>query len=205
VSITNLIALITIGVSIAAFNNLQLLYRLQFNAWQIYHRKENWRFISHALVHADWMHLLFNMFTFYVFGNAVERYFYYYFNEKGFLYFCLLYVGSIAFASLPSFKKHKNNQWFNSVGASGGVSAIIFSYIIFEPLNAICLYGLLCLPGIVWGVAYLVYSWYAAKNQSDIINHDAHFAGALFGVFFTILIKPSLGVFFVDKILAYFN
>jgi membrane associated rhomboid family serine protease len=205
-SINTIILLLTVVVSIACFNNRNLFYKLQFNAWQIKSRKEGWRFFSHALVHADWMHLIFNMFSLFMFGGIVESYYRYYFGiEKGLFYFIILYVGGIFFAAIPSYEKHKNHEWYNSVGASGAVSAVVFSYIIFDPMNSICLYGILCLPGIVWGVVYMVYSWYSARNQNDVVNHDAHLGGAIFGLLFTTALKPELASLFMEKIAMYFR
>ncbi|MCC7051525.1 MAG: rhomboid family intramembrane serine protease [Bacteroidia bacterium] len=204
-SITLLILIATIGVSIICFKSKEWFYKLQFNAWQIKNRKETWRFVTHAFVHADWMHLAFNMFALYMFGNAVENAYNYYFGSKGVFFFLLLYVGGIIFAAIPSFEKNKNNAWYNSVGASGAVSAIVFTYILLDPLSKICLYGLLCFPGIIWGVVYLGYSWYASKDKRAVVNHDAHFSGAIFGIIFTIAIKPPLGLMFIEKIISYFN
>src|ERR1700740_622119 len=167
---TLILIIITCVVSITAFNKHELFFKFQFNPYQIYHQKQSWRFFSHALIHADWFHLFVNMFVLYFFGGVVENDFEYYFGAKGSLYFILLYVGGIGTAAIPSFEKNKNNPSYNSVGASGATSAIVFSNIIFSPMSSICLYGVLCFPGILWGVFYLIYSFYMGKKSNDNIN-----------------------------------
>ena len=201
---TLIIIIITSLFSIIGFQGSDMMYRFQFNAYSVKHNKEWIRFFSHALLHADWVHLLMNMLVLYFFGDLVEMYFEYYFGTKGMLYFGLLYVGGIIFAVLPSYKKHQDDVWYNSVGASGAVSAVLFSSVILDPLNSICLYGILCLPGVVWAIIYLAYSFYMSKKATDNINHDAHLWGAIFGIVFTIVIKPALGLLFIERIINIF-
>lgn len=203
---TLIIIIITVGISLLGFNRPEIFHKFQFNPYSALRNKEWYRFFTHAFLHADWVHLLMNMLVLYFFSPVVENYMEYYFGAKGKLFFILLYLGSIPAAVIPTYEKYKNHSWYNSVGASGAVSAIVFSSIIFDPMNRICLYGLLCFPGIVWGIIYLVYSYYMAnKETQDHINHEAHFSGAIFGVLFTLAIKPSLGLIFIDQLLGAFR
>lgn len=198
-SITLLIIILTAAVSIPAFNNKQLFYKLDFSPYEVENRKEWYRFLSHALLHGDWMHLIFNMLVLYFFGDHTQAYFEAYAGTKGTFYFILLYVGGVAFATLPSYKKHKHNPNYHSVGASGAVSAVLFSSVMFNPANSICLWGILCLPGIIWAVIYLIYSYRKGKQGGDYINHDAHFWGAVYGALFTLLTVPqSIPSFFTQ-------
>lgn len=186
-------------ISIIAFNNPAVFYRFDFQPYRIKEHNEWWRFITHAFLHADWMHLLINMFVLFFFGRAVEAYMDFYLEDKGWFYFLLIYLGGIGFAVLPSLKKQAHNPHYHSVGASGAVSAVLFSSVIFSPATSICLYGILCLPGIIWAVVYLVYSYIMGKKGGDYINHDAHFWGAIFGVAFTFISIPqSFGAFFIQ-------
>jgi membrane associated rhomboid family serine protease len=204
-SITLIIILITGIISAIAFKNRELFSKLEFTPYVVFHQKEYFRFFTHALLHADWIHLLINMMVLWFFGEATEYYFQAYLGTKGIFYFILLYVGSAVFASLPTYKKHKENYAYRSVGASGAVSAIVMSSVIFNPLNSICLYGLICFPGIIWAIIYLIYSFQMAKKSSDNINHDAHFWGAVFGIVFTIVAIPSTFMNFVNQLLSVFN
>jgi len=129
--ITIIITIITALVSIAAFNNRELFARLQFNPYQVYYRKEVHRLVTHGFIHANWEHLIFNMVSFFFFGRLVEGLF----NSK--LLFILFYLSAIIIASITTLFKHKDDHWYNSVGASGGVSAIIFAAILFDPFTGI--------------------------------------------------------------------
>ncbi len=204
-SISIYIILITCIVSAICLNNHEWFLKLEFTPFRVQKYNEQYRFITHGLVHADWMHLLFNMFALYFFGPVVQYYMQFNFGDKGILYFILMYVGALAVASLPTFAKQKNNAHYHSVGASGAISAVVFSSIIFNPMNKICLYGVLCFPGILWGIIYLVYSYYQGKKNEGFINHDAHFAGAVFGILFTIATKPTLVIDFFEQLYLYFQ
>ena len=178
--------------------------KLQFNPYQVYHRKEFYRLFTHGFVHTDWMHLIINMFVFYSFGRAIESYFkqleYIGMIKSANLYFILLYIGGLLFSPLITLFKHKDNYMYNAVGASGAVSAVVFCYIFFSPLQKIHFYFLLPIPGIVFGIAYLIYSSIMSKRAKDNINHDAHFVGALFGFFFPLIINVRFIFDFIDQI-----
>lgn len=200
--LTIIIIAITIIISATSFNKQEVFSKLLFNPYQINHRKEWYRFFTHGFIHADWMHLIVNMMVLFFFGDHVNQYFSYFLGAKGLLFFLLLYIGGIGFAVLPSYKKHIDNYLYNGVGASGAVSAILFSAIIFDPASKICLYGVLCFPGIIWGVLYLAYEYYMGKKANDNINHDAHFYGALFGILFTIITVPDSIILFYNRLLS---
>ena len=197
---TTLIIIATCIFSFLGFKRIEIMNKYQFNPYDVKNKKEFIRFISHGFLHADWMHLFFNMFVLYNFGQAVEQDFNYIFGDKGYLYFGLLYFGGIIFSVLPTYKKHQDDYYYNAVGASGAVSAVMFSFILFNPFQELCLYGILCFKGIWWALAYLTYSYYKGKRPDDNINHEAHFWGAIFGVIFTIISSPSVLKNLIDKI-----
>jgi membrane associated rhomboid family serine protease len=192
-SVTLIIIAVTVIVSFLAFNNHEIFRRLAFNAYDIKHFKNSYRFLSYALIHADWIHLLVNMMVLYSFGRVVEQYYEILFGLKGFLYFILLYVGGTALSTLPSYGKHKDDYTYTAVGASGAVSAVVFASILFDPLSKIYIFLIpIGIPAIVFGILYLVYSAYMGKKNIDNVGHDAHFWGAVFGFVFTIILKPEL-------------
>lgn len=196
---------VTCIISILAFSNGQLFSKLQFNPYQVYHRKEYYRLISHGFVHADWMHLLVNMFVLFSFGTAVESIFDS-MESAGIMkyskvWFSVLYLSAIVFASLTTLKKHKDDIYYNSVGASGAVSAVLFCSIFFEPWSTLSLYFAIPIPAIIFGVLYLFYSQYMSRRNSDNINHDAHFVGAVFGFLFPLIIKLDLIFYFINQLL----
>jgi membrane associated rhomboid family serine protease len=192
-SVTLIIIAITVIVSLLAFNNREIFRRLAFNAYDIKHFKNSYRFLSYALIHADWIHLLVNMMVLYSFGRMVEQYYEMLFGVKGILYFILLYVGGAALSTLPSYGKHKDDYSYTAVGASGAVSAIVFSFILFDPLSKLTIFPIpIGIPAIIFGVLYLIYSAYMGKKNIDNVGHDAHFWGAIFGFVFTVVLKPDL-------------
>jgi membrane associated rhomboid family serine protease len=203
--ITIIIVVITSGISLWAFNNREVFSKLQFNPYQVYHRKEYYRLLSHGFIHADWMHLIVNMIVLFSFGTVVE----YYFNQlesEGLMHYAgVWYVGmyltAIVIASLTTLKKQKDNWVYNAVGASGAVSAVLFCSIFFSPLNKIYIMGILPIPGIIFGPLYLVYCQYMGRQNSDNINHDAHFIGSVYGFLFPLLISFSLYHYFLAQLM----
>ena len=194
---------VTALISYMAFQNAGLMAKLQFNAAQIIQQKEYYRLISHAFIHANWPHLIVNMLVLYFFGRNMESYLAYYFGNRATAYFLMLYFGGILTSNIWSLIKNKNNYYYNAVGASGAVSAVLFATIFFDPLQPILLFAIIPIPGILFALAYLVYSYQMSKKKNDNVAHDAHFLGALFGFIFPILLKPGLFDQFIDKLFAF--
>lgn len=179
---------LTALISYRAFSNDELFNKMKFNAVKIWHNKQYYRIISHGLVHVDLVHLAVNMFVFWSFGKIVLGTFNYIFGTLGTLVFIGFYASAIAISSLSSLFKHKNNIYYNSVGASGAVNAIVFSSIILYPEGSLYLFLIpVPIPSWLFGVFYLVYSAYMSKKQVDNIGHDAHFWGAIYGLLFVLL------------------
>lgn len=190
---TFIIIAVTVLISFLAFSNVELFNNLKFNAYLIKSRNEGWRFLSYALVHAGWAHLLINMWVLYSFGAAVEASFQQQFGPKGFLYYAMLYIGGILFSTLWDFGKYKNDPYYNAVGASGAVSAIVFASILLTPGSSIFLFPIpFPLPSWVFGIVYLIYSAYMGKKGVDNIGHTAHFFGAIYGLVLTIILVPGV-------------
>lgn len=202
--LTFIIVAITCLVSFVAFSNAQITSKFLFNAALIHQRKEWWRMITSGFIHGDFIHLFINMFVLFSFGQAVEYCYFISFGSRATFMFILLYLSSIPAANLISYYKHKHDISFNSVGASGAVSAVVFVSILYDPFRNIYLYGLIGLPGIVLGGAYLLYSYYMANKQSDRINHDAHFWGAVYGIAFTTVFNPKIWVDFFAQVVDLF-
>lgn len=202
--ITFLIIAVTAIISILAFYNKELQGRLLFSPIMIAEHRQGYRFITHAFVHADWMHLAVNMFVLLSFGSAVEVYYADLFGSKGWYFYILLYFGGILLSSTPSYAKHKSNKFYHAVGASGAVSAVVFASILISPLTGIrFIFIPFDIPAFIFGGLYLIFSAYMAKKGNDNIGHDAHFWGAVFGFVFTLILKPSLGSLFIEQIVAF--
>ena len=204
---TYIIIASTLIISLTAFINPVYFSKLQFNAYQIYHRKEWYRLLSHGFLHANWIHLLVNMLVLFIFGPVVEQHFKQHISpglvKFHHFIFLLFYLSAIVLSSLLSMYKQRNNAWYNSVGASGAVSAIIFSYIFFNPWKRLYIYGVLPVPGIILGAVYLIYSQYMSKRNVDNINHDAHFIGAVFGFIFPIILDYRLINSFISDLFRF--
>jgi len=192
-SINIVIIGITVIASILSFQNKELFDKLKFNAYLIKHKKQWWRFLSHSLVHADWMHLLINMFVLYSFGAIVEDTFFSLFSYKGMMYFVLLYVGGVLFSTVFDFGRHHEDPYYNAVGASGAVSAVVFSSILIFPNGSIFIFPIpFAIPSWLFGILYIIYSVYMGKRGGDNIGHYAHLWGAVYGLVFTIITLPGI-------------
>jgi membrane associated rhomboid family serine protease len=149
------------------------------------------------------------MFVLYFFGKNTEAYF------KGLaatgiiknplLIYLVLYIVAIVFASSISLFKHRNNHWYNSVGASGAVSAVMFFSIFFDPWQKLYLYGIVGIPGILFAILYVVYSQYMSRKGGDNIDHSAHLLGAVFGFVFPLFLNYSLIKVFLTQLFSVFH
>lgn len=204
---TYMIIAFTALISITAFSNHEWFARLQLNPYQVYHRREIHRLLTHGFLHANWTHLIVNMLVLFFFGPVVEKYMQGIlgpgFQQWYRLIYLLFYFAGIVVASLISLFRYRDNVWYNSVGASGAVSAVIFFYIFFNPWERLYFYGILPVPGIIMGVLYLIYSHYMSRRGTDNVNHEAHMVGAMFGFVFPLFINIHLIQFFLDKLLSF--
>ena len=200
--LTLIIIAVTCLVSIPAFINRDLFTQLLFNGPMIHSHRQWYRFITHALLHADWVHLFMNMYMLWMFGKMVEEVYIDSFGiVKGEVLYFLLYFISILASSFPSYQKHKDDSYYNSVGASGAVSAVVFSAILLNPWMSLSMMFIpIPIPAPIFGLLYLVYCWYAAKNARDNVAHDVHYWGSLYGLVFTLVILPSSFLNLVDAI-----
>ncbi|MDH5475841.1 MAG: rhomboid family intramembrane serine protease [Cyclobacteriaceae bacterium] len=199
-SATLIIVIVNVIASIYAWNNTSIMGKWIFNPYTVFHNKEYHRFITSGFIHGNWMHLIFNMLVLFMFGEQVESWFTQLYGEVGVVLYVVMFLAAVIVSDIPTFLKNKENSYYNALGASGGTSAILFSYILFNPIQSLCLYGILCFPGVLWGVLYIIYSVYMGKQQSDNINHDAHLWGGLFGIGFTIMIYPSVILHFLEQL-----
>ena len=204
-SITLVIIIISVAVSLYTSENNELHRKFLFNPYQVTHRNEWYRMISHGFIHKNLVHLGINMFVLYFFGRNVENFFNLRFSEMSGIYFVLLYIGGIIFATVPSMLKHKDNPRYNSLGASGAVSAVLFSAILLNPTENLYLYFAIPIPAIVFGGLYIGYEIYQDRQGGTGIAHDAHLWGALYGIVFTIILSPSYVITnFIDKLTNWF-
>jgi membrane associated rhomboid family serine protease len=201
--VTIIIILITSTISVVAFSERTLFARLQFNPYQVWHRKEWYRIITHGVLHADWVHLIVNMLILFSFGRSIEDAFRtmasHTWIEHPMLWYAIFYLLSLIVSSLTTLRKHKDDIGYNSVGASGAVSAVLFCSIFFNPHTTLLVMGIIPVKAFVFGPLYLLYSYYSARKANDHINHDAHLLGAVFGFCFPLIIDVRLIRWFVEQ------
>ena len=192
--ITIIIIAITSIISILCFSGTLNINGFVFNASRVWHAKQRYRMFSYGLVHSGWGHLFFNMLTLYFFGSVVEKYFSLAFGDTlGIILYVVLYVSAIAVSTIGDLIKYRNNPEYNAVGASGAVSAVLFSSILFDPKMGIYIYLIpIPVPGYIFAPLYLLYCWYMARRNMDNIGHTAHFWGAVYGLVFPLLCRPDI-------------
>lgn len=188
---------VTVLVSWQAFNNRTLMDRLILWPPAIARHRQYDRLVTHGFIHADGQHLLFNMVTLFFFGRAIEPTFA---SRIGVVGFVLFYLSAIVVAILPTYLRHRTDVRYRSLGASGAVSAVLFSYILFAPWNRIGVF-FIPVPAIVYAVLYVGYSIWMDQRGGDNVNHSAHLWGAAYGVLFTVMLEPRVGAAFVQKLL----
>lgn len=202
-TITISIIIVTAIISFTAFNNDKITNDLIFWPPMISEKKQYYRFITSGLIHADIMHLAFNMFALYSFSKALivngislEDFFILKVGKIGFIVF---YVLGIILSEVPSYIRNRNNYQYRSLGASGAVTAVIFSSILFNPWSVIGVF-FIPMPAIVFAVLYVGFTIYMDKRGGDNTNHSAHLWGAIYGVLATISIEPRVIAYFLEEL-----
>jgi len=179
-----LIATIVI-VSLIGMASESVKHALVLNPYRVRHKGHIHRLLTAGWLHGDFGHLVFNMITLYFFSGEVLR-------VLGPVRFLALYISAVIMGYVPTTLRHMNNPKYNSLGASGAVAAIMFSAVLLIPKMKLYLMFLpIPLPGIVFAIGYLIYSFWHSRGASDGVNHDAHFFGAVYGALFTVAFEPA--------------
>jgi len=188
--VASLIMAITIGFSLFAFSNEKYHNKWMLHPYYVARGEDVYTYFTSALIHGDWMHLIFNMVSYFFFAFNLE-------GQLGHWQFGLLYTASMVLSDVPTVIKHKNNPGYRCLGASGAVSAVIFGAILFNPLDKMGLMFLpIMIPAWIFGILYLIYCHFASRHARDHVNHDAHLFGALTGLILTSILHPGiLGTF----------
>jgi membrane associated rhomboid family serine protease len=208
-TVTLIILLLTCVISFTAFSNEKITNDLIFYPTAVSKHNQWYRFITCGFIHADFMHLAFNMYTFYLFGGMVEQAFVEIFGASGKILYAALYLTSLAACLMPTYFKHKDDYYYRSLGASGAVSAVIFVGIILYPTMGLGIFPIpINIPAFIFGPLYLIISAYLAKKGHGNINHSAHIWGAVYGIVFLAITCQFMSDFrplerFVNEVSVY--
>ena len=189
---------VTVLVSWQAFNNRALLERLILWPPAIDRHRQYDRLVTHGFIHADSQHLLFNMITLFFFGRAIEPVFV---DRIGHVGYAAFYLSASVMAIMPTYFRHQKDAGYRSLGASGAVSAVLFSFILFAPWTLIFVF-FIPVPAIVYAVAYIGYSIWMDRRGGDNVNHSAHLWGAAYGILFTVLMEPRAATTYPSRLLS---
>lgn len=194
-SLTLIIILVTVVISIAAFNNESLFNKLILWPRKMDDPSQYYRLLTSGFVHANYNHLIFNMLSLFFFGITAEASF------STPPVYMFMYLSAIIVSSLPSYIKNRNNAYYRSLGASGGVAAVLFATVYFNPWSKIYFFFIpIGIPSILFAVLYLVYSAYMARRGGTGVNHDAHFWGSLYGFLFAAIANFSDFPYFLQRL-----
>ena len=193
-----IIIVLTSIISLLSFNNRKLMDSLIFWPPAINIHHQYYRFVTCGLIHADMIHLLFNMITLYFFGTALENYYMGYLGLQHY-YYPTLYITALIASNLPTYIKKRDDYSYRSLGASGAVCAVLFAFILILPWERLLVFAI-PMPAIIYAALFLGYSIYMSRRGGDNVNHDAHLWGALYGILFTIAVRPSVISSFLNEL-----
>ena len=171
---------------------------LLFDPLAITAQRENYRFLTHGLVHGGVWHLVFNMVALWSFGTVAEQVVAQLMPHTGAALYLAFYVSAVAVASWPSYRRHRHDPTFISVGASGGVSAVVAFAILVDPAATVYVY-VIPMPGWLFLAAFMGVSALLARRPNSHIDHLAHLAGAMYGV----AVLVTLGAAFQFNVLLH--
>ena len=174
-------------VSIIAWRNDFIFQRYQFSVGAIRYHKQYVRLISSAFLHANGWHLFFNLFTLYFFSSIITLVY-------GWLGFLLLFFGSVLAGNLFSLWLYKNRPSYAAIGASGGVSGILFAAITLSPMSSIIIFPIpIPITSWIYATLYFAYSVAMMLNPRhyDNTGHAAHLGGAACGMAFAAALTPT--------------
>jgi membrane associated rhomboid family serine protease len=185
-SVAAIILVVTLATSLAAlYGSPKIIEHCLFRPYWFLRRRQYASIVTSGLVHADLPHLIFNLITFYFFAFQLEK-------QIGGARFAALYLIGLVVSDAGTYFKHRNDQDYASLGASGAISAVLFASIVYFPWQKLFIIPIpVPIPAPIFAIGYVAYSWYSSRQARGRINHDAHLGGALAGLAFVLLTDPG--------------
>jgi membrane associated rhomboid family serine protease len=182
--LTLVLILVTGFVSYLGFMRAGVNEKYVFDCQRILRRREYYRVVSAAFLHANLVHLLMNMYTVYAFGSILERLY-------GPATMLAIYFASVIGGGLLALAFH-HHEAYRALGASGGAVGLVFAAILLLPGGRIGMFfPPVSLPAWLFALLYVAASAYGIRARAGNIGHDAHLGGALVGLVTTALIHPE--------------
>lgn len=179
--VTNGIVLVTVAATFLAWRSPRWADAAVFYPLDISVGHQYYRFLSYGLVHADVWHVLFNMFALWSFGTVAETVLEQLLPGTGAALYLAFYVSALAISIWPSYRRHRKDPEYVSLGASGAVSAVLAFTVLIDPFASVYVYAI-PMPGWVFLIAYIVISAWLSRRPGSRVNHSAHLVGTLYGV-----------------------
>jgi membrane associated rhomboid family serine protease len=138
-----------------------------------------WQLITYSFLHGGVPHIAFNMLALWMFGGAVEqalgvrRYVFYYFA-------CVLGAASAQLATIALFSPQ---DFYPTVGASGGIFGLLLAFAVLYPQAKIFLFLIpVPVPARIAVVGYMALELYLGVTGTQAgVAHFAHLGGAVVG------------------------
>jgi membrane associated rhomboid family serine protease len=143
-----------------------------------------WQLITYQFLHANFSHILFNMFGLWMFGVEIENLW----GSRKFLYFYLLCGVSAGLFHL--FLSPLLGEAAFTLGASGAIFGVLVAFGLFFPNRLIFLYFFIPVKA-KYLIGFFVILEFFMVNSGGNVAHLAHLGGALAGFIFILLDSKS--------------
>ena len=138
---------------------------------------EPWQLVTYSFLHGNLPHIAFNMLALWMFGGPVE-------NALGARRYAVFYFACVvgaAVAQLATIALFQPEDFYPTLGASGGVFGLLLAFAILFPQARIVVY-LIPMPARVAVVGYMILELFLGVTGTQAgVAHFAHLGGAVVG------------------------
>ena len=170
----------------ALFCDRKFIDQFAFNITGIGRHGQSYRIFTSSFLHADPMHLLFNMMTLFFFGPQVEA-------VLGKLGFLVVYFGAVLASGIFTFYIKRSNFNYTSIGASDATCGILFAFILMAPFAKMYVFPIpFEISAWAYGIIFILISSFLVGGENNRIAHESHLSGAAAGLVLTALMVPEV-------------